>query len=100
MSDTYYVEERSGVIGLGPIRASPEMYYRNNKINWGSLSTWIHVFICLLSIPLIIWNLFHLLDTIIEYSQITVNSTGETVQITPAHPLGLAIVLSAILMNL
>lgn len=100
MGDTYFVEERSGVIGLGPIRASPELYYRNNKTNWRSSTAWIHLFICLLAIPLIIWNLFHLMNTITEYTAVTVTPTGETVQYTAAHPLGLAIVLSAILMNL
>lgn len=96
----YYVEERSGVIGLGPIRASPELYYRSNKTNWRSPSSWIHLIICILAVPLIIWNLFLLMDTIISYTQVTVNPTGENAQYTAVHPIGLLIVLSAILMNL
>lgn len=111
MGDTYFVEERSGVIGLGPIRASPEMYYRSNKTNWRSSTAWIHLFICLLAIPLIIWNLFLLMDTIINY---TIGPTTTTIlagsdqtsqqagsqPLTAVHPLGLTIVLCAILMNL
>jgi hypothetical protein len=107
MGDTYFVEERSGVIGLGPIRASPEMYYRNNKTNWRSSTAWIHLIICLLAIPLIIYNLFHLMETIIDYTHVSVAQTsivaGEPMpqsQYTAVHPLGLMIVLSAILMNL
>lgn len=99
MSDTYFVEERSGVIGLGPLRTSPELYYRN-KTNWRSSTSWIHLIICLLAIPLIIWNLFLLMDTIISYTQVSVNPTGENAQYTAVHPLGLLMVLSAILMNL
>lgn len=97
MGDTYFVEERSGVIGLGPIRTSPEMYYRSNKTNWNSTTAWIHLFICLLAIPLIIWNLFLLMDTIISYTQVTVTDNA---QLAAVHPLGLLIVLCAILMNL
>lgn len=111
MGDTYFVEERSGVIGLGPLRTSPEMYYRSNKTNWRSSTAWIHLIICLLAIPLIIWNLFLLMDTIINYTQVSVvTSTGltgatladssEAPRYTAAHPLALLIVLSAILMNL
>lgn len=100
MHDTYYVEERSGVIGLGPIRASPELYYGRNKTNWRSSTAWIHLLICLLAVPLIIWNLYVLMDTIISYTQVTVSPNGDTAQFTAVHPLGLLIVLSAILMNL
>lgn len=100
MHDTYFVEERSGVIGLGPLTNSPDLYYRRAKTNWGTLTPWIHLIICLLAIPLIIWNLFLLMDTILSYTQVTVNPTGETAQYTAVHPLAFLIVLSAILMNL
>lgn len=98
MGDTYFVEERSGVIALGPIRASPEMYYRHNKTNWRSITAWIHLIICLLAIVLIIMNLVILMDTLISYTQVSVNPTGDNY--TAVHPLGLTIVLCAILMNL
>lgn len=97
MGDTYFVEERSGVIGLGPIRTSPEMYYRNTKTNWNSMTAWIHLIICFLAIPLIIWNLFLLMDTILAYTQVSVTDNA---QMGVVHPLGLLIVLCAILMNL
>lgn len=97
MGDTYFVEERSGVIGLGPLRTSPEMYYRNTKTNWNSTTAWIHLIICLLAIPLIIWNLFLLMDTILTYTPVSVT---DNVQSSAVHPLGLLIVLCAILMNL
>jgi hypothetical protein len=108
MGDTYFVEERSGVIGLGPLRHSPEMYMRSNKTNWRSSTAWIHLIICLLAIPLIIFNLYHLMATIIDYTHVSVAQTslvaGEPaqpqLQYTAVHPLGLLIVLSAILMNL
>lgn len=101
MHDTYYVEERSGVIGFGPLTTSPELYYRRpSKVNWGSITAWIHLIICLLAIPLIIWNLYLILDTITYYTQNTANPTGEPGALTPAHPLALTIVLCAILMNL
>lgn len=102
MHDTYFVEERSGVIGLGPLTNSPDLYYRrqNNKTNWRSSTAWIHLLICLLAIPLIIWNLFLLMETIINYTQVTVTPTGEAVQYTAVHPFALLVVLSAILMNL
>jgi len=100
MHDTYFVEERSGVIGLGPLTNSPDLYYRRTKPNWRSGKLWIHLIICLLAIPLIIWNLFLLMDTIINYTQITVNPTNEAAQLTSVHPLAFFIVISAILMNL
>ena len=100
MGDVYYVEERSGVIGLGPITNSPDLYYRRPKTNWNSTTAWIHLIICLLAIPLIIWNLFLLMDTIINYTQVTVSPLGNGVQYTEVHPLAFAVVLSAILMNL
>lgn len=99
MHDTYFVEERSGVIGLGPITNSPDLYYRRTKTNWRSLTSWIHLLICLLAIPLIIWNLFLLMDTIIDYTKISVNPTGSE-QYTSVHPLALSVVICAILMNL
>lgn len=101
MHDTYFVEERSGVIGIGPLTNSPDLYYRRTKTNWGTLTTWLHLLICLLAIPLIIWNLFLLMDTLTKYTQVTVVSpTGETEQSMSVHPLGFLIVISAILMNL
>lgn len=100
MGDRYFVEERSGVIGLAPLRTSPE-YYRATKTNWRSSTAWIHLIICLLAIPLIIWNLFLLMDTILDYTQTSVVSpTSDQPQHTAAHPFGLLIVLCAILMNL
>lgn len=99
MHDTYFVEERSGVIGLGPLTNSPDLYYRRAKTNWGSPTSWIHLIICLLAIPLIIWNLYLLMDTILEYYQVRVTPTGEA-QYTAVHPIAFLIVLSAILMNL
>lgn len=102
MGDTYFVEERSGVIGLGPLRTSPELYYRNNKTNWRSSTAWIHLIICLLAIPLIIWNLFLLMDTILDYTQKSVvspTSDGQA-QYTEAHLFGIIIVVCAIMMNL
>lgn len=100
MRDTYFVEERSGVIGIGPLTNSPELYFRRTKTNWNSITAWLHLIICLLAIPLIIWNLFLLMDTITYYTQVTVNPTGETPQYTSVHPLALLVVLSAISMNL
>lgn len=100
MHDTYFVEERSGVIGLGPLTNSPDLYFRRTKTNWRSSTSWIHLIICLLAIPLIIWNLYLLMETIIDYTQVTVNPTGETAQYTPVHWLVLLIVICAILMNL
>ena len=101
MHDTYFVEERSGVIGIGPLTNSPDLYYRRQRgTNWGSLTSWIHLIICLLAIPLIIWNLFLLTDTIKSYTTFTVNPTGDTVQYSAAHPLALMVIISAILMNL
>lgn len=102
MHETYYIEERSGVIGLGPLTTSPDLYYRrSNKTNWHSITAWLHLIICLLAIPLIIWNLFLLIDTIMNYTQVSVvNSNGEVVQYTSVHPLALLVVLCAILMNL
>lgn len=100
MRDTYFVEERSGVIGIGPLTNSPELYFRRTKTNWNSITAWLHLIICLLAIPLIIWNLFLLMDTITNYTQVTVNPTGETPQYTSVHPLALLVVLSAISMNL
>lgn len=102
MHDTYFVEERSGVIGipLGIVR-SPE--YRRQKTNWNSLTTWIHLMICLLAIPLIIWNLFLLMKTIIDYTQapqIGVDTSPETARYTTVHPLAFLIVICSILMNL
>lgn len=99
MHDTYFVEERSGVIGIGPLTNSPDLYYRRTKTNWRSLTSWIHLIICLLAIPLIIWNLFLLMDTIIDYTRTSVDPTGSE-QYTSVHPLAFLIVLCAILMNL
>lgn len=100
MGDTYFVEERSGVIGIGPLTNSPDLYYRRNKTNWSSTTAWIHLIICLLAIPLIIWNLFLLMDTIDSYTQVQLSPTGDSPQYTSVHPIGFLIVLSAILMNL
>lgn len=101
MTDTYFVEERSGVIGIGPIaNYSPELYMRRTKTNWRSLSFWIHLIICILAIPLIIWNLTLLLDLISEYAKVTVDANGQVVPEKQYHPFGFLVVLSAILMNL
>lgn len=98
MRDTYFVEERSGVIG--PIVHTPELYFRRTKTNWNSITSWIHLIICILAIPLIIWNLFLLTDTILQYTQVVVNPNSESPQYSSVHPLALLVVLSAILMNL
>lgn len=100
MRDTYFVEERSGVIGIGPLTRSPELYYRRPKTNWGSITAWIHLIICLLAIPLIIWNLYLLMDTIMSYTQATPTTTIEGAPYEPAHPFAVLVVVSAILMNL
>lgn len=99
MGDTYFVEERSGVIGLGPL-GSPSHYYRRPKTNWNSATSWIHLLICLLAVPLIIWNLFLLMDTIVNYTQVVVNPAGDTARYSTVHPLAFLIVISAISMNL
>lgn len=100
MGDTYFVEERSGVIGLGPLTNSPELYYRRTKVDWRSPTAWIHLIICILAIPLIIWNLFLLMETINDYTQVRISPTGDSASFTQPHPLAFLIVLSAILMNL
>lgn len=97
MHDTYFIEERSGAIGLGPLTNSPDLYYRRTKTNWHSFTAWLHLIVCLLAVPLIIWNLFLLMETIRDYSTVSVTPTG---QYTQAHPLGFLFVLSAISMNL
>lgn len=99
MGDTYFVEERSGVIGIGPLTNSPDLYYRRNKTNWHSSTAWIHLIICLLTIPLIIWNLFLLMDTIDSFTTMRMSGTGEPLY-TEVKPIALLIVFSAILMNL
>lgn len=58
----YYIEERSGVIEFGPL--SYPVYPRQTKVNWRSLKPWLHLLCCILAIPLIIWNLYLMLDLI------------------------------------
>lgn len=102
MGDVYFVEERSGVIGLGPLTNSPDLYYRERKTNWGSIQTWIHLIICILAIPLIIWNLSLLLDTITTYTQVVIVNpqTSDAPLYTTPNFIGYLILFSAILMNL
>lgn len=97
---TYFVEERSGAIGIGPIaNRSPELYFRRTKTNWGSITAWIHLIICLISIPLIIWNLLLLVSTIVDYTEPRMNVlTNEPYG--PVHPFALLVILCAICMNL
>lgn len=101
MHDTYFVEERSGVIGIGPLTNSPDLYYRRTKTDWGSLKSWLHLLIILLAVPLIIWNLYLLMETLTDYTQQTVlNPRDGSVLYTRAHWFGTLIIVCAILMNL
>lgn len=94
---TYFVEERSGVIGLGPIAHSPDLYFRQRNTNWNSITTWIHLIICILAIPLIIWNLYQMMDAIEIFSPSPYNQEKD--QLYP-HILVLLIVFCSISMNL
>ena len=98
MYDTYFVEERSGVVGIGPLaRHSPDMYPRRSKPNWRSASPWIHLIICILAVPLIIWNLNLLVKLITDYTQ---EPNQQQSDARSYHILGFLIVLCGILMYL